>query len=450
MELKDLFLAPIYLLLIYTIAYWLKTRIRNKTLKRYFISALSVKLIGAISLGLIYQFYYGAGKPTGDTFNYFNHIKIVHSAFSESPSLGLKLLFSSGEYDAATINYTSRMRWYTSSTEFFVVKFGSIISLLAFNTYSVIALFYALISFSGIWAMYSTFYKLYPSLHKNLAFAIFFLPSVFFWGSGLMKDSITLGALGWLFYGFYQGFIEKKRFLLSLLAIIISFYVIFMVKVYIILSFLPPALFWVFNENSSRIKNNFLRSIAKPFFLITGAIIAVIGALNITEGDERYDVDKIGERTKINSDYLTKYQENNSAYNIGEFDGSIVSMMAVAPQAINVALYRPYLWEVRNPVMLLSAIESFIFIILTLKLFFKAGFFKTIKRIVSLPVVNFSILFTIILAFAVGTNSGNFGTLVRYKIPFMPFYLSALFIVQASYKKTQSSLNTLKRKHSHS
>jgi hypothetical protein len=39
-------------------------------------------------------------------------------------------------------------------------------------------------------------------------------------------------------------------------------------------------------------------------------------------------------------------------------------------------------------------------------------------------------VFVLILAFGVGTNSGNFGTLVRYKIPLIPFFLSSLFIMR--------------------
>jgi hypothetical protein len=48
------------------------------------------------------------------------------------------------------------------------------------------------------------------------------------------------------------------------------------------------------------------------------------------------------------------------------------------------------------------------------------------------------LIFTIIFGIGVGTNSGNFGTLVRYKIPLMPFYLAALYILQAQAKKAVS------------
>jgi hypothetical protein len=85
--------------------------------------------------------------------------------------------------------------------------------------------------------------------------------------------------------------------------------------------------------------------------------------------------------------------------------------------------------------MLFSALESTIFMFLTVYLIFKTGLFKTLRYIAATPIVNFCIIFSIVFAFAVGVNSGNFGTLVRYKIPMMPFYLSALYIMQANIKK---------------
>jgi hypothetical protein len=432
-ELKDLFLTPIYLVIIYGLANWLKPKVTNKFTKKYFIPALTVKFIGAISLGVIYQFYYGGG----DTFNYFDEAKVVTQAFYDSPTIGIKLLFADGEYNADLYKYATQIHWYKSPTEFFVIKVAGFLGIFSFKTYTVIALWFAFISFTGMWAMYMAYCNIYPMVYKKFAVAIFFLPSVFFWGSGLMKDSLTIGFLGWLFYGFYFCFIEKKSILKNLIITLLAAYVIYSIKVYILLSFLPPALFWVFTENNNRIKNTLLRNLAKPIFIGIGVIVAYFAGTNLTAGDDKYDISKIGERTKINSEFLTEQVYSGSAYNIGTFDGSISSMLSVGPQAIVVALYRPFLWEIRNPIMLLSAIEATIFIYYTLLFFFKVGFFKTLKFISSKPILTFSMIFSLVLAFGVGTNSGNFGTLVRYKIPLMPFYLSALFIMQAHVKSAK-------------
>ncbi|SMB89590.1 hypothetical protein SAMN00120144_0956 [Hymenobacter roseosalivarius DSM 11622] len=428
MELKDLLLTPIYLGVFYAIAFGVRKRFTNVLTKKYFIPALSVKFLGAIALGLIYQFYYKGG----DTFNYFNHTKIVYQAFWDSPSSGIKLLFSHGEYDPNTASYAARMEWYDAPKEFTVIKIAVWCALLCFNTYTIIALMFATISFSGMWAMFVTLIKVRPSIYKSLAISVFFIPSVFFWGSGLMKDSICLGALGWVFFAFYRGAIEKKHVTASAIIGFIAAYTIFTIKVYILLCFLPPALLWVFNENSQKIRNPLVRTLAKPLFLIAGVLIAGFAATTLTAGDDQYDVTKIGERSKITADYLysVSVKEGGSAYHIGELDGTLSGMIKLAPQAIIVSLFRPFLWEARNPVMILSAIEALYFLIFTIRIFYKSGVIKTLTTISRSPVLVLCFVFSLVFAIAIGTSTSNFGTLVRYKIPLIPFYVAGLYILQ--------------------
>ena len=90
LDLRDLLLTPLYLGIFYLIAYGIRGRVTNVYTRRYFIPALTVKFIGAIALGLIYQFYYGGG----DTFNYYIHASLINQAFSDSFQAGLKLLLT--------------------------------------------------------------------------------------------------------------------------------------------------------------------------------------------------------------------------------------------------------------------------------------------------------------------------------------------------------------------
>jgi len=428
MEMKDLLLTPLYLGLIYALAFAVQGQVTNIYTRKYFIPALTVKLIGAIALGLIYEFYYKGG----DTFNYFHHIKIIQEAFGDSFSAGVKMLTAHGEYIPETIKYSSRMFWYRSAeAEYDLVRLGAVLAFFSFTTYTVIALFFAVISFSGMWAMYLTFLRIRPQLYKQLAYAVFFVPSLFFWGSGLMKDSICVGALGWLFYAFYKGVILRRQVSSMLLVGGLAAYVLFSIKVYILLSFLPPALLWVFNENSQRIRNAALRTIARPILIGTGLLVAVFAATTLTEGDAKYDVDNIGERSKITADYLYGISQEGSAYSLGEQDGTISGMLKLAPQAIVVSLFRPFLWEVKNPIMLLSALESLFFLGFTGRILFRLGPQKTIGLIVRTPVLVLCFVFSLVFAATVGIVSYNFGTLVRYKIPLIPFYVAGLLITQS-------------------
>jgi hypothetical protein len=70
---------------------------------------------------------------------------------------------------------------------------------------------------------------------------------------------------------------------------------------------------------------------------------------------------------------------------------------------------------------------------------FKAGFIRFLKLIAENPEVQFCLVFSVIFAFAVGFTSFNFGALARYKIPFMPFYYIALFILADAQKQVKPS-----------
>jgi hypothetical protein len=428
--LNDLFLTPLYLVFFYGFAYAIRGRVTNTYTKPYFIPALTLKFVGAIALGLIYTFYYHGG----DTINYYTHASVVNQAFHDSFEAGWKLLTTNGDADPVLTRYTSQMYWFGhGSNEYFIVRVAGFLSLIDFNTYTVTALFFAAISFSGVWAMYMTFAKIRPVLYKELAVAVFFIPSVFFWGSGLMKDSLCLGALGWIFYAFYRGAIEKRNLLKCMLIGAIAAVPLISTKIYILLAFLPPALLWVFNENNARIKSPLLRTVARPVFLGLGGALAFFATTRLTAGDERFDVDKIGERSKITAEYLyeVSQKQEGSGYYLGKLDGTIGGMAKLAPQAVVVTLFRPFLWEARNPVMLLSAIEATYFLFFTLRIFYRNGFFRTLRLIAGEPVLTLCFVFALIFAVAVGTSTSNFGTLVRYKIPLIPFYVCGLLITQS-------------------
>ncbi|WP_035564145.1 hypothetical protein [Hymenobacter sp. IS2118] len=429
MELKDLYITPIYLAIIYAIAFQLRPSLTNQYTVKYFIPALTVKIVGAIALGILYHTLYG-----GDTNNYFHHARVIHDAFGDSFSAGFELITTSGDVTPNIKQYTDRMWWFgRTSNEYFVIRVAGFFSIFCFNTYTVIAVLFAVVTFSGMWVMYMTFAKIRPQAYKELAIAVFFLPSVFFWGSGLLKDSLCMGALGWLFYTFYRGAIERRNIIRCVLLGTAAVAVIMSMKVYIILAFMPPALLWVFNESTSKIKSPIVRWIAKPIFLGVGLLVAGYAFVQISAADARFNIDKIGAQSKLTADYLqgVSSREQGSGYNIGEQDGTLGGMAKLAPQALVVALFRPFIWEARNPTMALSALEASYFMLLTLRILWRVGILKTLTAITTTPVLTLCFVFSLVFAISVGISSGNFGTLVRYKIPLMPFYLSGLYILQS-------------------
>jgi hypothetical protein len=423
MELRDLIVTPLLLIIIYALAYLIRPYVTDPINRRYFFSALTVKVIGALAIGFLYQFYYSGG----DTFNYHTHgSRHIWNAIMDSPQ-GLNLIF--GGNDLGLYKYYSRIVFYSDPASFFIVRIAALFDLITFSSYSGTAVLFAVVSFMGMWMFFKAFYEQFPHLHRWIALAAFFIPSVFFWGSGLLKDTITLASVGAMMLALKRVMIDKKFKIGSILLLLVSAYLLFSIKKYILLCFLPAALLWVYLSNLYRIPSLALRILMFPFVV---AIIAGSGywaVSKVSESDERYALSKIPETARITAYDIGYYSGRGagSAYSLGELDGTFGNMISKAPQAINVAIFRPYLWEVRNPLMAISALECFALLLFTIYVIYlkRHVFFKMILD----PNVIFCLVFSITFAFAVGISTYNFGTLSRYRIPLLPFYVMALALM---------------------
>ncbi|MEK6782630.1 MAG: hypothetical protein AABY93_13050 [Bacteroidota bacterium] len=426
MELRDLIVTPAVAMLAYLVAYLIRPYITDAINRKYFFPALTVKIIGAIALGVIYQFYYNGG----DTYNYHTHgSRHIWEAFVDSPGKGLDIMFSGGKHNESFYTYSSQIEFFTDPSAFFIIRLAAFFDLFTFSTYSSTAICFALLSFIGMWMFFLTFYRRYPHLHRQLAIASFFIPSVFFWGSGLLKDTLMMACLGVITYGIDQLFFRKKISIIHFIIFVVSLWCIFSVKKFILQAFLPAALIWIYLGNLKMIRTIVVRILIFPILVALSFFSIYYAVVKVGEGDRRYAVENIAQTAKITA-YDIRFQtgrDAGSGYTLGELDGSFGSMLRLAPQAINVSLFRPYLWEVNNPLMLLSALESMIFLTLSLFIIFKYRF--GVIRALSNPDISFSLAFSIILAFAVGVSSFNFGTLVRYKIPLLPFFALALILL---------------------
>ena len=424
MELRDLIVTPIIIFLIYGMAYMLRPMLSNSVTRGYYFPALTVKIIGSLAVGFIYQFYYGGG----DTFNFHTYgSRIVWEAFMNNPVDGLKLIFNSS--DPELYNYTSRIEFSVDPSSYFVIKVAALFDLITFSTYTSTAVLFAFVSFIGMWFFFLSFYELFPHLHKRIAISAFFIPSVFFWGSGLLKDTIVMACLGIATYQVKKLFIDKRIIWSGVFILFMCLFVMFNVKKYVLLCFLPAVLFWVYAGNLSMIRSAMLRLLLFPFILIITVFTGFYAIKKIGESDPKYALDKIAQTARITAYDIGFYsgKDAGSGYTLGELDGSFIGMLKLAPQAINVSLFRPYLWEVRNPLMLLSGMESLTLLLVFLYLFITKprNFFKALSN----PNVLFCFVFSVTFAFAVGVSTYNFGTLSRYKIPLLPFFAIGLILV---------------------
>jgi hypothetical protein len=432
LELFDIMLMPLFLVLIYFIGSRARARYAgNEVLYRYFGQAMWVKVFCAMAFCLVYMYYYNGG----DTMAYY-HWANQWSKYLFSNPVGAiefiieddRMIFWNFVYNSNWNNCLYIMKY--GSSEVFFVKIVSIVNLIGANSMLCTSMLFGYFSFLGIWRLYLVFYDMYPKLHKSLARVILFIPSVVFWGSGIMKDTLTLTCLCWLVYCLYFGILKRRNLVSNLITGFICAYIISVVKGYILLAFIPAAGYWIFSSYKDKIQSSFLRAAAAPLFLILGIGGSVVALSAVGSSLGKYSVDNLEKTALGYQTWHTTASEHGSGYSLGAVgDFSVGGMLTKFPLAINVTLFRPYPWEASSPFMFLAAIESLIMFFFTLNILWRTKLVRLPGTLLTDTNIVFCLTFAAILGFAVGFTSYNFGALVRYKIPVMPFYGVALILI---------------------
>ncbi|MBS1773714.1 MAG: hypothetical protein JST82_12720 [Bacteroidetes bacterium] len=436
----DYLLLPFYIIIVYLIAF----KIRDTQYppghpwRKHFITGLNAKIIGAVLIGLIYQYYYKGG----DTLLYFHHASIINKAWSESIDKWVNLLFHippwyQGEYS----EYISKMEWYESPTEYIVCQITAFISFFTFTTYLPTAVLYGAISYTGLWALFRTFATKYPQYIKQVAICALYIPSTIMWGSGIFKDTICMFGLGWLTYGAFRLLINRDFRVGVIIMTAVSFYLVASIKLYILLAFIPALVLWILFTYSYKIRSSGARFMLKIVVLFAAVGGFLVFSQRFAASLGKYSLDNVSKTAYNTHTFIASVsKDEGSKYDLGELDPSIGGMLKKFPKAVNVSLFRPYIWETRKPIQLLNAIEAMFFLWVTIKILITIGLKQTWRTINSDPTIQFCLIFSIIFAFAVGISSGNFGTLSRYRIPCLPFYALALMLIYYRHNPTSKNI----------
>jgi hypothetical protein len=274
-----------------------------------------------------------------------------------------------------------------------------------------------------------------------------FVPSVCFWGSSIMKDPITLGAIGAFAYASYRILIVGKPNIFLILWMIINAYLLIVIKSYILLTFLPGMLLWiVFTKQGQWVPKN-LRPVVGPIVLTITIIASLffVRSFGAKYGSSLNSFANSVDQSRSWILYATEVT-GGSAYDLGTFEPTIAGVLKMFPKAVNVALFRPYFFEARTPIIIPSALEGTLSIIIVIRLLFLLGFRRFFRSISRSPDMIFCMSFFIFLGFITGISSWNFGTLVRYKIPCVPFFFIFLSLMYNEYLISKPRLKTIEKK----
>jgi hypothetical protein len=382
------------------IAWWCWKK-DTSSIKLFYWPALFFKVACGLLLGLLYTYYYTAN----DTF-YF---------FESAVALSNKAHTNFFEYITALVEPDPRY-FSGEARSLFCIKVISVVALLTHGNYWIASIYFSLLTFYAAWYITTLLVKNVPSVRMAAVIAFLFFPSAVFWSAGIIKESLAMAALFFLAAVVIKIWCKQRVNLLTYLVSAIAIWITWNLKYYYIGLFLPIVITalvvkWV----APILKVKYFSVELILFFLL---LIIGLGAASFIHPN--FNLSVIAEVVIKNNEEFVRVSSGENVIHYVDLHASVSSLLGNAPWALISGLYRPFIWESTSVIHALAACENLFLLILT---GLALGHWRQSKRseyrILVLAVLIYSIMLCIFLAL----SAPNFGTLARYKVGFLPFFV---------------------------
>lgn len=424
----DWILSATYIVLFFTIMWFYAFFRYDDQTAKTFIKLFLIRLGGGILFALIFVYYY---KVVGDTFQYWQGGMIMGELFYSDPVAYFTLMFSdAGQIPPDYMQHVQYIGYSNTAEEWFMTKIVAVFALIGFKSFLVYNIFFGVIAFVGAWQLIKFVREFLPEINKPAFYILTVVPGVLIWSSGLIKDTLTLSCFSFFLLYYCKIIFKNERKISYFIILIVSGYLMFRVKPYVLICEIPSLAFATYVFYKSKIQIPFLRRILMPTLLGLLMTVSFYGVIKIAEASEKYRLDTIEKRVK---GFQSWHETLGGAYYTiggGHIDYTMTGVLKVMPESLSHTYIRPFLWEARNASMLFTAVESFgIFILLLISLRYYIMDPDLRKFLHNNHIVAFLFIFSIVFGFTVGFTSYNYGALARYKVPSQICFLFLLIYI---------------------
>jgi hypothetical protein len=391
-------MAIINIVALIALFFWL----RKKFPEPIFTIGLLVKVLAGIGLGFLYQHYY----TSGDTWTFFADAKHAAAMLRANPGELLNFFW----FD--DWSKVSQPLGSSGLNPLFMVKWVAFFNLITGDNYWLASTYLSLLSFAGAWILYRSIGSCFPTVKREAALAILFIPSVIFWGSGVIKECLALGALFGLSAYFIQWYVRAEIKIVNVVVALISLWILWYLKYYWLAVWLAVVIPLIVVKLVST-RSNWVKQHTAVCWIIF-FLLAVIGISVLHPNFYYYRI------LSVVVDNYNAYIQISSPEDVIRFSSlepTLLSMVKNAPWAVVSGFFRPFVWEASTLFQIASGLESLV--LLGLFVMALVRFKNWLPRFNEL---HLAILFyLIILAALLALSTPNFGSLSRYRIGFTPF-----------------------------
>ena len=389
---------------IFCVAFFFYKKCGTDYPKLYWIS-LTLKVAGGCALGLTYLYYY----TTSDTWTFFKEAILQADLAITDAGRYFNYLIS----NTSTDNVSHLL--YVGDRNSILIKFISLLCLISGNNYWICAAYFSIISFTCVWYLFIQTAKFIPSASLAAAMALFFFPSLILWTSGIIKETFALAGIYLITSIFIRYFFNAGIKWNHILIGILSLIVVWMLKYYwlaIYLGILIPTAFILFLYKKKRYTNSRL-------ILVWISTVVVVGILTTLIHPNFY-LNRIFEVIISNNESFLLASNSKNVINFYQLRPTWWSMALNSPWAVLSGLFRPFVWEALNLPAILASFENLILLVFTISavLNFKNYQHKEFFKII--------LIYCVIQCAFLALSTPNLGTLSRYRVGFLPFYIFAI------------------------
>jgi len=382
---------------------------KNDVSMLVFATAFGLRIIASVVAGFIFYDLY----PGGDSTSFYESAKNTLENHS---------IWSIVTGDFVPTGYSRQPR------VLFFIQILSVILMLSGGSYWIASLYFALISFTASIYFVVQFGRLFPGI-KPLSIVLFlFLPSVLFWSSGILKDTISYSAFVIVVAQILKVQEGVKVTWLELLIGILSLFVLFKIKHYLLItSFLfagiTLSIHW-FKKQSGIWKWVVSVSTLLIFFAMTQYVHPYL------------KIGRIPQTIYENNQTIIEKTSSENQLDIVVEKPEWMSVVKEIPSSLYTGFFRPTIFDKTPQAGIIHKIENLVLVSLV--------FLSLLSWFSLRPKVNWRLilpaLFCIsLIATMLAMTTPNLGSLVRYRNVYLPFLFLLVSVLPFQYLTSKAS-----------
>ena len=407
----------------------------NGIKKNHILFAFLSQVFAGYILYIMYSQYY-TERYTADIFKYYDDSLVLYDTFFSNPLDFFKILIGIDcDSEDYLINYFSEMNHWDTSYENslmdesrLLIRLNAILNIIGFKSYSFNLISFVFIGFLGKFLITKNLVKFYKSINPIILFwGLILFPSLMLWSSGILKEPLIIFSIGLILqsFGVYN---SKKRS--SLILVFFGLLIIFKVKFYVFICFLPALISFLICQNWK----------IKPLKVITITIISLnILLVILSTLKNSYNPLEILSNKQNDFIKLAEIFNAGSSFKMVPMDPNFNSFLSSIPTGVINGFFRPFPSDINKIIHILPLIENIFLYCLIIYLFYKLFSLKIKLETVYLNALLNSVFFISLLFVITGISTPVIGALVRYKLPGTIFIIISICLIHGQTKNYENN-----------